>query len=114
MLNRIRFGKQSDDDLKVLESRVRPEGHPDLEGAMLISPRKLKVARFVEKCINELKGNFYKSNAVRSVSLFWFLRVSFLLMTGPFGPLSVLVGFPVYTGIDIFIVMMNENQISLL
>ena len=46
MLNRIRFGRQSNDDLKVLESRVRPEGHPDLEGAMLISPRKVKVARF--------------------------------------------------------------------
>ena len=64
MLNRIRFGRQSDDDLKVLESRVRSEGHPDLEGAMLISPRKVKVARFNEKCINELTGKLYKSKAV--------------------------------------------------
>ena len=64
MLNRIRFGKQSNDDLKVLESRVRPEGHSDLEGAMLISPRKVKVARFNEKCINKLTGKLYKSKAI--------------------------------------------------
>ena len=37
ILNRIRTGDQCDDDLNVLQERVRPEGHPDLRGALVIA-----------------------------------------------------------------------------
>ena len=37
MLNRVRVGLQNDEDLKMLQERVRPEDHPDLKGALVIA-----------------------------------------------------------------------------
>ena len=37
MLNRIRVGQPTAEDIRALQSRVRPLGHPDLEGAMHLS-----------------------------------------------------------------------------
>ena len=46
LLNRIRVGDIRDDDVKQLESRIRPLGHPDLEGAMFISCTNSEVNKF--------------------------------------------------------------------
>ena len=35
ILNRIREGKQTKDDINILEKRVRPFGHPDLKEVSL-------------------------------------------------------------------------------
>ena len=37
MLNRIRIGQHTTQDMNILITRVRPEGHSDLHGAMYIS-----------------------------------------------------------------------------
>ena len=34
VLNRIRVGQQTCEDISMLETRVRPEGHPDLKGVI--------------------------------------------------------------------------------
>ena len=37
LLNRIRLGHQTDEDITLLMNRVRTTGHPDLNGAMVIA-----------------------------------------------------------------------------
>ena len=46
VLNRIRLGELTDEDAKLLESRIRPEGHKDLEGLMFISCANAEVNMF--------------------------------------------------------------------
>ena len=48
ILNRIRMGKQTHEDLEILKSRVRPKGHQDLKGALFISAKVIPVAKFNE------------------------------------------------------------------
>ena len=63
MLNRIRMGKHNKEDIDILKSRVRPNGHPDLKGALFISAKVKPVATFNEKEINKLPGKLYVSRA---------------------------------------------------
>ena len=37
MLNRIRVGSFTNDDIDILQTRVREEDHPDLKGALVIA-----------------------------------------------------------------------------
>ena len=55
ILNRIRFGQIMDEDIEAIEARVRPEGHPDLEGAMYLTATNLSVNKHNKTRINELK-----------------------------------------------------------
>ena len=64
MLNRIRLGQQTKEDIKVLKSRVRSKGHPDLNGALFISAKVKPVASFNEKAINILPGKLHISKAI--------------------------------------------------
>ena len=59
MLNRIRLGIKTKEDIDVLKSRVRSKGHPDLKDALYISAKKAPVARFNEKSLSKLPGKLY-------------------------------------------------------
>ena len=63
MLNRIRMGKQTKEDIEILKSRVRLNGHPDLKGALFISAKVKPVACYNEKAINKLPGKLFVSRA---------------------------------------------------
>ena len=53
-LNRIRVGEQTVEDMEMLRTRVRPEGHPDLKGAMYITCTNRTVINMNEVRLNEL------------------------------------------------------------
>ena len=57
MLNRIRVGEQTGDDLSKLQERVRPRGHPDLESVSLyIVCKKKECAMINTAYISKLQG----------------------------------------------------------
>ena len=55
MLNRFRIGEQTEEDMEVLETRVRPLNHPDLRGAMFISCKNNEVMKLNNKRLEELE-----------------------------------------------------------
>ena len=63
MLNRIRVGKQTQEDLESLRSRVRPKGNSDLKAALFISAKVKPVTRFNEIALNKTPGKLYVSKA---------------------------------------------------
>ena len=56
ILNRIRVGQQTEEGMDMLRERVRPEGHPDLQGTMYITCTNRAVLRKNEVRLNELKN----------------------------------------------------------
>ena len=54
LLNRIRVGQQTQEDIDILRTRVRPLGHPDLEGAMFLSCKNVEVNKLNEIGLNNL------------------------------------------------------------
>ena len=64
MLNRIRVGQQTDEDLQELDKRVRPENHSDLEGATYISCTNKSVNKLNEKRLNELSEQLFVIEAI--------------------------------------------------
>ena len=65
----MRLGKQTKEDIKILKSRVRPKGHPDIKGALFISAKVKPVASFNEKAINMLPGKLHISKATHIQAL---------------------------------------------
>ena len=63
ILNRVRVGKQTRQDLDILKKRVRSRGHPDLKDAMFISAKVVAVARFNTKALENIKDKLYVSEA---------------------------------------------------
>ena len=64
LLNRIRVGKQTQDDLDLLRTRVRPEKHPDLKAADLYLLCKRKdCARLNLSDMNKLDGKMIRIKA---------------------------------------------------
>ena len=57
LLNRVRLGNHTASDIEILETRVRPFGHPDLEGAMYISCTNSEVNKFNSIGLNGLETN---------------------------------------------------------
>ena len=64
MLNRIRVGEQSSEDLSTLRTRVRPEGHVDFEGATYISCTNVSVNRLNEKRLMEMNAPMITVEAI--------------------------------------------------
>ena len=64
VLNRIRVGQQTDEDIKQLESRVRPMGHPDLDGVMYICCTNKEVNALNEVGLNKLNTDLFVSEAI--------------------------------------------------
>lgn len=64
LLNRIREGKQSKEDLELLKSRVRPTNHLDIiTGNSKICSTREEATLFNEKKLNELPGTLHSINA---------------------------------------------------
>jgi exonuclease III len=57
MLNRIRVGKMTEEDIAKLKTRVRPKNHPDLKGISLyIVPTRKACAKFNGEYLNSIEG----------------------------------------------------------
>ena len=69
ILNRIRVGEVNDEDIKILESRVRPLGHPDLEGAMYLACTNASVSMHNRNRLNEIEGQLITIEAINVHSL---------------------------------------------
>ena len=63
MLNRMRVGKQTEEDLESLKSKVRPKGDSDLKAALFISAKVKPVKKFNEIALNKTPGKLYVSKA---------------------------------------------------
>ena len=63
MLNRMRVGKHTQEDLENLRCKIRQKGHPDLKGALFISAKVKPVTRFNEIALNKTQGKLYVSRA---------------------------------------------------
>ena len=64
MLNRIRVGQENEEDFKKLQERVRPENHPDLNGAMFISCKNKNVEILNTRRLNEIKEELVTFEAI--------------------------------------------------
>ena len=64
ILNRIRIGQQNSEDLSLLETRVRPLGHNDLDGAMYLAGTNVMVNKFNDIGLNKLDGRVYSIEAI--------------------------------------------------
>ena len=64
LLNRVRVGKQTQDDIKLLETRIRPLGHPDLKGAMYLSCKNVDVNKLNERGLNEINAELVTVDAI--------------------------------------------------
>ena len=56
LLNRVKKGNQTNEDINLLNSRVRPVGHPDLKGAMYLSCTNIDVNIFNENGLKEINS----------------------------------------------------------
>ena len=63
MLNRIRVGKHTQEDMEILKSRVRTKGHADTKGALFISAKVIPVAKFNDISLIKTAGKLYVSQA---------------------------------------------------
>ena len=68
LLNRIRTGQQTEDDIRILETRVRQEDDPELTDCLRIYPTVDETIEFNRKRINDLPGKLYTMEAINFVS----------------------------------------------
>ena len=66
LLNRVRVGEQTEDDLTCLMNRIRPVGHSDMKGATVIACTHKVVNQFNQAALNELPGQTMQLEAVNS------------------------------------------------
>ena len=65
LLNRVRVGEQTNEDLDLLRSRIRSDSHPDIKNAdMFIGCRRKDVAERNIKYLAQLKGTLLRMMAV--------------------------------------------------
>jgi len=64
ILNRIRIGEVTIEDLNILQTRVRPEGHPDLEGAMYLTCTNASVSNHNSKRLSEINSELISVEAI--------------------------------------------------
>ena len=66
LLNRVRIGEQTEDDLKVLNERVRPSNHEDIRNADLYIGGKRRQCAKINKnyVFHQLKGEIIKLEAI--------------------------------------------------
>ena len=66
ILNRVRVGSQTESDINILQTRVRPEGHPDLVGAMVIGCTHKVVNKYNQIALDKLKTPLLTMEAINS------------------------------------------------
>ena len=65
LLNRVRTGNPTDDDLNLLTTRVRPHGHPDLDAdALVVMCRNKDVNRINNQKLAELESQEHAIDAI--------------------------------------------------
>ena len=64
VLNRIRVGQQTSEDISILETRVRPLIHSDLDGAMFLACTNVRVNELNARGLNALNTEFVTVEAV--------------------------------------------------
>ena len=64
LLNRVRVGDKRDEDMDMLKTRVRPAGHPDLDGAMFISCTDAEVNKFNTLVLNSTSSELVTIEAI--------------------------------------------------
>ena len=63
-LNRIRVGEHTEQDISTLQGRVRPEGHSDLKGALVIASKHEVVNHHNERCLADLTSQLVSIEAI--------------------------------------------------
>ena len=66
MLNRIRVGSHNEEDLNTLQSRVRPEGHNNLKGALVIASTNDIVNKHNDQRLAEFNSKLIIIEAINS------------------------------------------------
>ena len=64
LLNQIRKGKHTANDITVLKTRGQPEGDADMIGAMDITCINKTVNQTIDMCLNELNTELYEIEAI--------------------------------------------------
>ena len=64
ILNRIRVGLKSENDMEVLKSRIKQAGHQDLDGAMYLNATNLEVEHHNNIGLNKLDSELVVSEAI--------------------------------------------------
>ena len=64
LLNRVRVGKHTKDDIDILNKRARKKGHPDIKKALFITAQVKPAAAHKEMMVNKLPGKLYVSKAI--------------------------------------------------
>ena len=64
LLNRVRVGRQTDEDIKQLENRVRPKNHQDLAGVMYINCTNVEVNKINQIGLKALNSELIVNEAV--------------------------------------------------
>ena len=60
----MRVGNQTQDDIRLLETRIRTLGHPDLKGAMYLSCKNVDVNKLNERGLNEINSELIAVEAI--------------------------------------------------
>ena len=63
LLNRVRVGEQTEEDLGLLRTKIRKKNHPDLKGALYIACKKEVVNGHNEMCLNNIQGKLFEVKA---------------------------------------------------
>ena len=63
LLNRVRIGEQTEDDMDLLRTRVRKKYHPDLKDSLYIAAKRVIANEHTEKCLNSMKGSLHEIRA---------------------------------------------------
>ena len=66
VLNRVRVGQHTEEDLNILQERVRPEEHSDLKGAITIASTHDVVNHHNDKRLQELSSELIVIDALNS------------------------------------------------
>ena len=70
LLNRMRLGEHTEEDLDKLQARVRPEGHPDLDGLdkLVVAATHEIVNKYNDLCLSQISSQLLHVEAMNSHS----------------------------------------------
>ena len=64
LLNRVRVGQQTSEDMSLLETRIRAQGDSDLDGAMFLAGKNVKVNQLNLIGLSKLDSKLYTIEAI--------------------------------------------------
>ena len=82
LLNRMRLGEHTDNDIAKLQARVRPENHPDVAGMdiLVVAATHAVVNHHNDACLSQMASDLVQVEASHSHSI---IRNFCLLYTSP-------------------------------